>query len=351
MRILTYTVTPEEDGRMVKGILRGSLQLSYTLLKSLKWRENAILLNGQSVHVNAIVHAGDVVSVALSERTPREDLYCANAAKPDIVYEDDDLLVLNKPAGVAMHPKSGDASAPSLAAMLTSYLGEGSVPHFVSRLDKGTSGLLIAAKSGYVHDRLRRALHSSDLRREYRAVAVGRVEPPYGVIDAPIGRPDPDEVERWLLPVEQGGYDSVTHYHVLRRFPAAGSGAPCGAAATALHASGSAAAGHTLVELTLETGRTHQIRVHMASIGHPVTGDHLYNNGDPFLYRRLHGDFRRPEGEDEKSTSPYIDRQALHAYRLSFTHPLSGELLALEAPLPADMQELISKLAVDRDSL
>lgn len=187
MRILTYTVTPEEDGRMVKGILRGSLQLSYTLLKSLKWRENAILLNGQSVHVNTIVHAGDTVSVVLSERTPREDLYCANAAKPDIVYEDDDLLVLNKPAGIAMHPKSGDASASSLAAMLTSYLGEGSVPHFVSRLDKGTSGLLIAAKNGYVHDRLRRALHSSDLRREYRAVAVGRVEPPCGVIDAPIG--------------------------------------------------------------------------------------------------------------------------------------------------------------------
>lgn len=187
MRILTYTVTPEEDGRMVKGILRGSLQLSYTLLKSLKWRENAILLNGQNVHVNTIVRAGDTVSVVLSERTPREDLYCANAAKPDIVYEDDDLLVLNKPAGVAMHPKSGDASAPSLAAMLTNYLGEGSVPHFVSRLDKGTSGLLIAAKSGYVHDRLRRALHSSDLRREYRAVAVGTVEPPYGVIDAPIG--------------------------------------------------------------------------------------------------------------------------------------------------------------------
>lgn len=196
MRILTYTVTPEEDGRMVKGILRGSLQLSYTLLKSLKWRENAILLNGQSVHVNTIVHAGDTVSVVLSERTPREDLYCANAAKPDIVYEDDDLLVLNKPAGVAMHPKSGDASAPSLAAMLTSYLGAGSVPHFVSRLDKGTSGLLIAAKNGYVHDRLRRALHSSDLRREYRAVAVGRVEPPCGVIDAPIGRAEGSIIRR-----------------------------------------------------------------------------------------------------------------------------------------------------------
>ena len=109
MRILTHTVSPEEEGRMVKGILRGSLQLSYTLLKSLKWRENAILLNGQSVHVNAIVHAGDVVSVALSERTPREDLYCENTAAPDIVYEDEDLLVLNKPAGVAMHPKADDA--------------------------------------------------------------------------------------------------------------------------------------------------------------------------------------------------------------------------------------------------
>ena len=187
MRILTHTVSPEEEGRMVKGILRGSLQLSYTLLKSLKWRENAILLNGQSVHVNAIVHAGDVVSVALSERTPREDLYCENTAVPNIVYEDEDLLVLNKPAGVAMHPKADDAAAPSLAAMLTGYLGEGSVPHFVSRLDKGTSGLLIAAKSGYVHDRLRCALHSSELRREYRAVAVGLVTPPCGVIDAPIG--------------------------------------------------------------------------------------------------------------------------------------------------------------------
>lgn len=293
MRILTYTVTPEEDGRMVKGILRGSLQLSYTLLKSLKWRENAILLNGQSVHVNTIVHAGDTISVVLSERTPREDLYCANAAKPDIVYEDDDLLVLNKPAGIAMHPKSGDASASSLAAMLTSYLGEGSVPHFVSRLDKGTSGLLIAAKNGYVHDRLRRALHSSDLRREYRAVAVGRVEPPYGVIDAPIGRAEGSIIRRC---VRADGLPSLTEYETLQvndRF--------------------------TLLCLRPQTGRTHQLRVHMAYLGHPLAGDWLYGTEDKTL----------------------IARPALHSYELWFTQPVTGLELHFTAPIPQDMQRLM----------
>ena len=293
MRILTHTVLPEEEGRMVKGILRGSLQLSYTLLKSLKWRENAILLNGQSVHVNAIVHAGDVVSVALSERTPREDLYCENTAAPDIVYEDEDLLVLNKPAGVAMHPKADDAAAPSLAAMLTGYLGEGSVPHFVSRLDKGTSGLLIAAKSGYVHDRLRRALHSSELRREYRAVAVGQVTPPRGVIDAPIGRADGSIIRRC---VREDGLVSRTEYEVLQtteRF--------------------------TLLRLRPETGRTHQLRVHMAYLGHPLAGDWLYGTEDKNL----------------------IARPALHSYELWFTQPITGQELHFTAPIPQDMQRLL----------
>ena len=293
MRILTHTVLPEEEGRMVKGILRGSLQLSYTLLKSLKWRENAILLNGQSVHVNAIVHAGDVVSVALSERTPREDLYCENTAAPNIVYDDEDLLVLNKPAGVAMHPKADDAAAPSLAVMLTGYLGEGSVPHFVSRLDKGTSGLLIAAKSGYVHDRLRRALHSSELRREYRAVAVGQVTPPRGVIDAPISRADGSIIRRC---VREDGLVSRTEYEVLpttERF--------------------------TLLRLRPETGRTHQLRVHMAYLGHPLAGDWLYGTEDKNL----------------------IARPALHSYELWFTQPVTGQEMHFTAPIPQDMQRLL----------
>ena len=294
MRILTYTVPPEESGHMVKGILRSDLHLSYTLLKSLKWRENAILLNGQSVHVNAIVHTGDVVSVALSERAPREDLYCEHTARPNIVYEDDDLLVLNKPAGVAMHPKADDASAPSLAAMLTGYLGEGSVPHFVSRLDKGTSGLLIAAKRGYVHDRLRRALHSDNLRREYRAVAVGAVTPDHGVIDAPIGRADGSIIRRC---VRADGLPSLTEYETLQtseRF--------------------------TLLRMRPQTGRTHQLRVHMAYLGYPLAGDWLYGTEDKNL----------------------IARPALHSYELWFTQPITGQEFHFTATIPQDMQRLLA---------
>ena len=148
-------------------LLRGELGISSTLLKTLKWREGAILLNGAGVHVNAVVRSGDTVTVVLSERAPRETDVAPLDIPLAIVYEDEDLLVLNKPAGLAMHPMSTDLAAPNLAGALVAYLGEGTVPHFVSRLDKGTSGLLIAAKSGYVHELLRRALHSEELRREY----------------------------------------------------------------------------------------------------------------------------------------------------------------------------------------
>ena len=293
MRILTYTVPPALEGRMVKGILRGELHISYTLLKSLKWRENAILLNGRSVHVNARVRAGDVVSVALDERAPRQTLSVVGANAPDIVYEDEDLLVLNKPAGVAMHPKADGTGAPSLAAMLTGYLGEGSVPHFVSRLDKGTSGLLIAAKSGYVHDRLARALHSDALRREYRGIAVGQVAPPCGVIDAPIGRADGSIIRRC---VRADGLPSVTEYEALQttgRF--------------------------TLLRLRPQTGRTHQLRVHMAHLGYPLAGDWLYGTEDKEL----------------------IARPALHSCELTFTQPVTGQELHFTAPLPEDMARLL----------
>lgn len=294
MRSLTYTVLPEDEGRILKSILRGELQLSYTLLKSLKWRENAILLNGMSVHVNARVHAGDLVSVILSERAPREDLFRADAEKPEILYEDEDLLLLNKPAGIAMHPKVG-SNTQSLAEMLTSYLGEGSVPHFVSRLDKGTSGLLIAAKSGYIHDRLRRALHSNALRREYRAVAVGQVTPRCGVIDAPIGRADGSIIRRCVRPE---GLASLTEYETLAQTDR-----------------------FTFLRLRPQTGRTHQLRVHMAHLGYPLAGDWLY-------------------GEEDKDL---IARPALHSYEVWFTHPISGQALHFTAPIPQDMLALMEQ--------
>ena len=293
MRVLHCTVPAAYDGRPIKHLLRGELGVSSTLLKTLKWREGAITLNGESVHVNAPVRTGDTVAVTLSERAPRETDVAPLALPLAVVYEDEDLLVLNKPAGLAMHPMSTDPAAPNLAGALVAYLGEGTVPHFVSRLDKGTSGLLIAAKSGYVHELLRRALHSETLRREYRALAVGCVSPPRGVIDAPIARADGSLVKRCVSP---DGLPSRTEYEVLS----------CGG-------------GLTLLRLAPRTGRTHQLRVHMAFLGHPLAGDWLYGTEDKTL----------------------IARPALHSYELWFTHPLTREALHFTAPLPEDMEKLI----------
>ena len=192
MRILTYTVTPEEDGRMVKGILRGSLQLSYTLLKSLKWRENAILLNGQSVHINVIVHTGDTVSVVLSERTPREALYCANAAKPDIVYEDENILRADKKPGVLGH-RAGEWSGDTLISNIQAYLrqtGEWDpkaenafTPALCNRIDRNTGGIVIAAKNAEALRILNDKIRDREIAKYYLCIALGRLEPPQGRIE------------------------------------------------------------------------------------------------------------------------------------------------------------------------
>ncbi len=292
MRTLTHTVSAQRDGQPLRNILRGELRLSYTLLKSLKWRDGAILLNGTPAHVDAIVHAGDAVTVTLAERRAAPAMPPCEMAL-DIIYEDEDLLVLNKPANVAMHPRRAEPGAPDMASALQAYLGAGSAAHFVSRLDKGTSGLFIAAKTGYVHDRLRIALHTDALRREYRAVAVGRVMPPRGVISLPIARADGSIVKRC---VREDGLPSRTEYEVLAqddRF--------------------------SCLRLVPCTGRTHQLRVHMSALGYPLAGDWLY-------------------GTEDKSL---IARPALHSYELWFTQPVSGEALHFTAPVPQDMERLI----------
>lgn len=294
MRTLTYTVPVSRDGMPLRSVLRGDLKLSYTLLKSLKWRENAIVLNGSAVHVNAIVHTGDTVCVTLAERhTAKMPTQCDLALS--IVYEDEDLLVINKPALIAMHPRRGAPDSPDMASALSAYLKDGSAAHFVSRLDKGTSGLFIAAKTGYIHDRLRVALHTDALRREYRAIALGRVAPAAGVIDLPIGRAENSIVKRC---VRSDGLPSQTEYETLsqnNRF--------------------------SFLRLLPRTGRTHQLRLHMAALGHPLAGDWLYGTEDREL----------------------IERPALHSYELWFNHPVTDKPMHFTAELPDDMRRLLER--------
>lgn len=293
MRELNRTVPPEYNARPLTHFLRGALGISATLLKSLKWRPGALTVNGVSVHVNAVLHTGDLVRVRLDEREAKPYDVLPLDLPLTVVYEDDDLLVLDKPAGLAMHPMSTDLAAPNLAGALVAYLGEGSVPHFVSRLDKGTSGLLIAAKSGYVHELLRRALHSEHLHREYLALAVGHITPPRGVIDSPIARAEGSLVRRCVSPE---GQPSRTEYELL-----------------SLHGA------FSLVRLVPQTGRTHQLRVHLSSLGYPLVGDWLYGTEDRSL----------------------IARPALHSHLLAFTHPLTGAPLRFTSPLPADISRLL----------
>ena len=321
MRILTYTVTPEEDGRMVKGILRGSLQLSYTLLKSLKWRENAILLNGQSVHVNTIVRAGDTVSVVLSERTPREDLYCANAAKPDIVYEDDDLLIVNKPAGLVVHPGHGNYSG-TLVNALTYHLRN--LPLFqegdmraglVHRIDKNTSGLLVVAKNEQAHARLAKQFFDHTIQRRYVALVWGNFDQDEGTITGNIGRSPRDRQKMFVFEDGSDGKHAVTHWRVLKRYGYV-----------------------TLVECRLETGRTHQIRVHMSWQGHPLFNDERYG-GDRILKGTTFSKYR----QFVENCFAVLPRHALHARSLGFVHPTTRETVYFESELPADFRALLGK--------
>lgn len=293
MRTLTYSVPFSDDALPLRSILRGRLQLSYTLLKSLKWKEGSILLNGSPAHVNAIVHTGDLVSVVLTERRDHAPQTTCTLSL-DIVYEDEDLLVLNKPANIAMHPRRAEPHAPNMASALAAYLGADSVAHFVSRLDKGTSGLFIAAKTGYIHDRLRIALHSDALRREYRAVAVGSVTPVEGSIDLPIGRADGSIIKRC---VRDDGLPSRTEYRVLAKTER-----------------------FSYLHLIPRTGRTHQLRIHMSALGFPLAGDWLY-------------------GTEDKSL---ISRPALHSHELWLRHPVTGRELHFTAPVPDDMLALLA---------
>ena len=293
MEVLTYTVPPEEDGVCVRHILKAKLHFSTHAVTRLTRAKNGITVNGAHARTVDPVRTGDVVAVRSDDLRPPKVLPTPGDWPLPIVYEDAHLLILNKPAGMTAHASNFLPDTPTVAGALAYQRGTAFIFHVVNRLDKGTTGLMAVAKSGYIHDRLRRMLHSEGFRREYRAVCVGCPEPPAGTIDAPIGRDETSTVRRTVRP---DGQYAVSRYEVL-----------------------STRNGLSLVKLLPETGRTHQLRVHMAYIGHPLAGDWLYGTEAPAL----------------------IPRPALHACALTLTHPVTGEVLHFTAPIPEDMQALI----------
>jgi 23S rRNA pseudouridine1911/1915/1917 synthase len=230
-----------------------------------------------------------------------------------LVHEDRHLLVVNKPAGLVVHPGAGNPDSTLQNALLALDPKLARLPRagIVHRLDKDTSGLLVVARTLAAHTALVRMLEDRAIHREYEAVCRG-VMTAGGTVDAPIDRHPTDRVR---MAVRQGGRESVTHYRVIRRFRA-----------------------HTHVRVQLETGRTHQIRVHLAHAGFPIVGDRVYG-----------GRLALPRGAGEALRQALRDfpRQALHAARLEFAHPVTGKPVACVAPLPADMQELLRVLAAD----
>ncbi len=295
-RYLTLTVAPELAGAEVNTLLRRTLGLSGTVLRRIKWLEDGITLDGVRVNVRVRVREGQTLAVRLTDPRPASGVVPAPGPL-DIVYEDGDLIVLNKAPGVLVHPGHGhfDDTLGNFLMYHYKECGDESDFHPVHRLDKGTSGLLAVAKHPHAQEKLKRQLHTGDFRRVYLAVCDGAPPAPAGAIDAPIGPVEGSLLQRQVRP---DGRPARTHYRVLR---------PCGPRA--------------LVQLELDTGRTHQIRVHMAHLGCPLTGDFLYGAEDRAL----------------------IPRPALHSARLELTHPITGARLRFAAPLPADLAALIPK--------
>ncbi len=292
MQTRTLSIPPQLDGRTIRSVLKGTLHFSSHAISRLTRSETGILLNGVRAFTTAQVHAGDCLTVETGDLRPVRTVIVPGPWPLPIVWEDDDLLVVNKPAGMTAHASNFLPDTPTVAGALAYTRGPDFLFHPVSRLDKGTTGLMVVAKSGYIHNLLRKALHTQDYYREYRAVCTGCPQPPSGTVRLPIGRDERSAVARMVRP---DGVPAVTHYEVLRT-----------------------RSGCSLVRLIPETGRTHQLRVHMAALGCPLVGDWLYGREDPAL----------------------IQRPALHSYLLCFTHPVSGQALRFTAPLPEDMRRL-----------
>lgn len=291
-RIFNYTIPTEFDECTLLSYLK-YLGYSSQIITHLKRTENGILLNNIWGRVRDILHENDILTITLIENDASENIVATNLPL-EIVYEDEDLLIINKAADTPIHPSQGnyDNTLANAVAYYFQQQGEHLTYRCINRLDRDTTGLLILAKHMYSASLLSNMVQNREIHREYLAVATGLVDES-GMIEAPIGRVDGSTIER-QVDTEHGDY-ACTHYKRLDYQN-----------------------GYSLVSLKLATGRTHQIRVHMKHIGHPLPGDFLYN----------------PEYS-------VINRQALHSHRLVFEHPITHKKMEFTAPLPEDMNSIL----------
>jgi 23S rRNA pseudouridine1911/1915/1917 synthase len=277
-------------------------------------KDGKVLLDGARAAPRQLVRGGEKVD--LEAELENEVHALAEDIALDIRFEDDDLMVVDKPMGLVVHPGAGNPTGTMLNALLHHNPALAELPRggIVHRLDKDTAGLMVVAKTLAAHTRLVEMLSLHEVRRQYEAVVLGTMVAG-GTVDQPIGRHQHDRLKQGVRDVIDGGKEAVTHYRVRERFRA-----------------------HSLIQCNLETGRTHQIRVHMAHIGHPLVGDQLYGNG-----------LRLPRGASQELIDALrgFRRQALHAEKLGFDHPITGEYLEFDSPRPADQDALIEALRAD----
>ena len=311
MEKFSFTVSPEEEGLQLKKLVKQKFRFSSRFMTKVKYQD-LLRVDGAAVPGWHTASAGQVVEVL----RPDEDSHFDPQDIPvSILYEDDDLMFIDKQPGVTVHPTKGHPDG-TIANGLMKLLIERNDTfkiRFVNRLDMDTSGVLLVAKNSHAQADLNRQMSCGETCKKYYAVCSGIISGDEFTIDAPIGSPFPGSKSRT---VREDGYPSVTEVRVLRRFQPVSDGF---GAETGIHTFD--AEGASLLEIRLLTGRTHQIRVHLSHIGHPLLGDPLYG-GDTSVF----------------------GRQALHAYSFSCVHPITKERLTVESPLPKDITELIRRL-------
>ena len=292
-RTLTYSITESEASQTIEKFLK-SKNYSSQCIKELKKMPQSILIDGEWQYMKHLLQPGETLTVHVQEETSSEKIPPVELPL-DIIYEYGDILVVNKPADMPIHPSLNNYYN-SLANALAWYFEKQGKPFIfrcINRLDRDTSGLTIIAKHMLSAGILSTMVAQRHIHREYLAIVQGEITPPQGTINAPIGRKGDSIIER-MVDYEKGEH-AITHYQRIKYIN-----------------------GHSLLSIHLETGRTHQIRVHMKHIGFPLIGDTLYN---PNLQ--------------------LIQRQALHSHRLQFTHPITGEPMEFTAPLPEDMHRVL----------